>query len=215
MKKPLNLLIFDDSDEMRESLEWLVGRNPDLQLLGVYAHVNNIEAVLNTHQPDVILMDIQMPGRSGIEALEIIKSQHSDIQVIMLSNFEEEQYIFQSIQKGASGYLIKSMAMTELMPALETVMSNGSPLSPRIARTILDHFQKIKIAPDYSLSPREHEVLTHLTEGKATKTIAAQLFLSELTVSNHIRNIYRKLHVHSRSEAVAKALKENLVQQKD
>ncbi len=162
--------------------------------------------------PDIVLMDIGLPGVNGIEGIRQLKSVAPSAQVIMLTVFDDNEKIFQSICAGASGYLLKSAPPDEIIRSLKDILSGGAPVNAQIARKMLDMFAEI-VSPkgDYRITSAEKEILQRLVAGMAKKQIAHDLGISFHTVDTHLRNIYAKLQVHSRSEAVAKALKERLL----
>ena len=162
--------------------------------------------------PDLILMDIGLPGLSGIEGIRRAKDISPSVKVVMLTVFEDSDTIVQAIAAGASGYLHKGAPIEETLESLKSILAGGAPMTPQIARKMLDLFAA-RTAPtaDYSLTPREHEILKLLVDGLTKKEIADKLFLSFHTIDNHLRNIYTKLRVQSRSSAVSKALKERLL----
>ena len=162
--------------------------------------------------PDIVLMDIGLPGMSGIEGVRQIKSKASSIEVVILTVFEESEKVFEAISAGASGYLHKSSSLEVIVDSLESILAGGAPINPQIARKVLEMFAHLATPQsDYHLSPREKEILAHLVEGLTKKEIANKLFLSFHTIDNHLRNIYTKLQVQSRTSAVSKALKERLL----
>ena len=215
MKKQVKILIFEDDEDMREGLAWLIINQVKFELSGAYPDANNILNLIRQFEPDVVLMDIQMPGTSGIDALKIIKVIKPNTHVIILTTFEDEDNIFDAISYGASGYLLKINVTTEIVKAIDEVLDGGSPMNARVARKVMRYFSELKdiktLIPDYNLTTREKEILTHLSEGKSGKMIAKTLFISEQTVGNHIRHIYDKLEVHTRAEAVSKAYREKLL----
>ncbi len=212
MKAKTRLLLFEDNTDMREGLAWVLRNATDLELLNSFGEANDIEDILQRYTPEVILMDIQMPGISGIDALKIIKAQKPDIHVIILTSFDDEDNIFSAIRSGASGYLLKTNVSAEIINAINDVIDGGSPMNARVARKVMGFFKEVKVETlDYQLTTREKEILSHLVNGDSTKTIAKTLFISFQTVGNHIRHIYEKLQVHSRAEAVTKAHREKLI----
>jgi len=166
--------------------------------------------------PDVVLMDIGLPGMSGIDAIARLKRDHPRVEIVVLSVFEDDESVFRAICAGASGYLAKPAMPQQLVEAVEHAFGGGTPMSPHIARKVLEMFKEYAPPPsaDYHLTAREREVLELLVQGEDYKSIAERLFLSVFTVRAHLRNIYDKLHVHSKSQAVAKALKERVVPRK-
>ena len=162
--------------------------------------------------PEIILLDIGLPGMSGIEGIAPIHARSPSTQVLMLTVHKDSDNVFEALCAGASGYLLKPASPARIVEAIEDVRRGGAPMSPQIARKVLDMFTHLAVRPkDYGLSQREREVLHLLVDGLTQKRIAERLFLSEHTINTHIRNIYAKLHVHSRSGAVAKALRERLI----
>jgi DNA-binding NarL/FixJ family response regulator len=212
MNQPIQVLIFEDNKTMREGLIWMLRSHDQFACVGVYADANNIKDIITQHTPDIVLMDIQMPGLSGIDALKIIKALKPTVHVVILTSFDDEDHIFSAMRNGASGYLLKSPTPSDLVRALNEVMDGGSPMNAHVARKVMNYFtrpaQKIS---DYNLTSREKEVLGLLTEGDSPKMIAKTLFISEQTVGNHIRHIYEKLEVHTRGEVIAKVLKEKII----
>jgi DNA-binding NarL/FixJ family response regulator len=158
--------------------------------------------------PDVVLMDIELPGMSGIEGIQKIREKHPEIDTIMLTVHEDDKMVFNSLCAGATGYLIKTTPPARLLEAIKDVKEGGAPMSAGVARMVIQSFQS---SPQKILTPRESEILSLLCEGKSYKMIAAALFISQGTVHSHIKNIYRKLEVNSKSEAVAKAFQEKLI----
>ncbi|MCB0819255.1 MAG: response regulator transcription factor [Bacteroidetes bacterium] len=210
----IRVLVFEDNFKLRESLYFLINSEEDLECCGTYPDCKSLEKVIEETKPDVILMDIEMPGISGIEAARIIKSKFPGLPVLMQTVFHDDSHIFNAICAGASGYLLKSSSSEAYAQAIRDVFNGGSPMSGPVARRVLELFQKNVIpseTKDYDLTQKEKEVLAWLIEGKSFKQIAASIGISYETVRSHMKNIYSKLHVHSNTEAVIKALKEKLV----
>lgn len=162
--------------------------------------------------PDVILLDIGLPGMSGVDAVPRIKSISPSTHVIMLTVHDEDENVFRAISGGASGYLLKMSSPESVVGAIRDVLQGGAPINPQIARKVLDSFARASAqATDYGLTAREREILELVVEGLPKQKIAEKIFLSYHTVDSHLRNIYQKLHVNSRSRAITKALKEKLV----
>ena len=208
--KPMNIRvsIVEDSRGTRESLAELLGRAPALSCVG--AHPNGEEALrqIPVEKPDVVLMDINLPKMNGIECVERLKQTMPKTQVLMLTTYDESDLIFDSLRKGASGYLLKNMPPAELIQAIEQVHAGGAPMSMQIARKVVNHFQKIKKPQSdmEQLTKREHEILALLAKGYFYKEIADQLGVTLSTVRAHLHAVYEKLHVQSRTEAVVKFL---------
>lgn len=209
----IRVSVFDDNNALRDSLYYLISGTPGFVIAGAYPDCSKLLDHLRKDLPDVILMDIDMPGLNGIEATALIKSHFPDINVLILTSYEDSTKIFDAIQSGATGYLLKKTTPAKIMEAITEVSQGGAPMNANIARKVLEFFsQKKNIAEnEYDLSPREKDVLACLVKGDSYKMIAARCFISMGTVCTHINNIYKKLHVNSKSEAVAKAIKEHLI----
>ncbi|GAB4008479.1 response regulator transcription factor [Spirosoma sp. KCTC 42546] len=205
----IRVSIFDDNDSLRETLALVFDATDDLIVTGKYPNaLTAVEEVLY-NQPDVILMDIDMPGRTGIEAVKLIRAQTTRPKILMLTVFEDVERIFAAISAGAVGYLLKKTPADKIIESIHEVMSGGAAMTPSIALKVLDAFRQPKVA-DFLLTDKEKEVLQRLVEGDSYKLIAHHCGISMGTVRTHIVNIYEKLHVNSKSEAVAKALKTGL-----
>lgn len=205
--------IVEDHPDIRMGVSYVLNSSPGLRLAGTYGTAEECLQHLDEEMPDVILMDINLPGMSGIEATRSVKARHPRIEIVILSVLEDDQNVFRAICAGASGYVTKPILPAQLPEVVEQAFAGGTPMSPHIARRALELFRRYAPPPssDYQLTPRELNVLKLLTEGDDYKLIAQKLFLSIFTVRAHIRNIYDKLHVHSKSQAVSKALIENVL----
>lgn len=180
--------------------------------MGAYQNPLEVNRHLETLKPDLLIMDIDMPGMTGIEAVTRVRKVNRDIPILMLTVFDDNEHVFDALCAGASGYLLKKHISSKLFPAIEEVLEGGSPMSPSIARSVLASMHK-KTLPEnpYQLTVREKEVLTSLSKGNSYKLIADEIHISIDTVRSHIRKIYEKLHVHSQTEAISKALNEKLI----
>jgi DNA-binding NarL/FixJ family response regulator len=213
----VKVTVFEDRRQVREAMCLLIEGTSGLELSGAWPDCQNLIGNLKRNLPDVVLMDIEMPGMNGIEAVRIIKEEFPLVVVVMQTVFEDEDKIFDAICNGASGYLLKDTPPAKLMDSIVEAYHGGSPMSPAIARKTLKLFQQFMTPvgnsskEDYHLTTREKEVLQCLVKGFSYKMIASECVISFDTVRTHIRNIYQKLHVASMSEAVAKAIKERLV----
>ena len=211
--------IVEDHPSYREVISEIVEATPGMELVGVFSELEGAIDTIAT--ADVILMDIGLPGMTGIEGTVLAKAKNPAVKVIMVTNFNDDERVFQAIAAGADGYLLKKSSTTKILEAIQETMQGGASMAPFIARRVLDVLkggqaarQEAGTNPTASediLSVREREVLGLLVEGLNYRTIADRIFISPETVRNHIRNIYEKLHVHSRSEAVAKAIRQNLL----
>jgi len=211
----IKVLIYDDNASRRESLGMLLDSYPNISVTGNFPNCLNLIEQITALQPDVILMDIQMPGISGIEAVKQINKLFPNIKVIMQTVFEDEEKIFDALRFGAGGYLLKKDNPEKIVSAIEDIMLGGAPMTPVIANKVLQFFRGEQNSDhpinDYGLSDREKAVLKFLVEGKSYKMIAETMCISYHTVNSHVRKIYDKLQVHSAGEAVNKAVRQNIV----
>lgn len=206
MESSIHTAIVEDDPEIRQLLQLLVGNSPGFRCEYVYPDAESAIADLNGRMVDVILMDIELPGKTGIECVGELREMGLKADILMLSVRDEEDAIFRSLCAGASGYLLKGTPPVQLLQAIRECHEGGSPMSPAIARKVVASFQKtVPTADSHGLSEREEEVLRLLCAGENYKTIADQLFVSANTVKAHIKHIYSKLHVRNRAEAVSKA----------
>jgi len=209
---PTRIVIFEDNDRLRESLATLLQHSGDYLVVGHYNNCNDATEVTLMHLPDVVLMDIDMPGKSGIEGVTMVKEANPETAVIIYTVIEDNDKLFQCLCAGANGYLLKKTPPQKLFDAIQEVLIGGAPMSPQIARKVLGSFHVRTHRISYDLSPREAEVLQYLIKGYGTKQIASELFISFDTVRSHLKNIYQKLHVNCGKEAIVKALRERIVQ---
>lgn len=213
--KVIVVAIVDDDVEIRDGLQWILKNSDGFICSGVYKNYHEAVAGLEKHTPDVVLMDIGLPGKSGIECVQELKVQFPEVQFIMQTVYADDEKIFESLRAGAVGYLLKKTPTTKVLQSISDAYNGGAPMSGEIARKVLHYFQtpkKKNILNEISgLSEREIEVLKLLTEGHSYKIIADKLFVSVHTVRFHLHNIYEKLHVNSRAEAVAKVTREKTV----
>jgi len=209
MNKPIRVSIVDDEVDLRENIAGYVDAAKGFHCVSVHSSAEEALAHLPQEKPDVVLMDINLGGMSGIECVRQLKPLMPEAQVVMLTVFEDTDKIFSALAAGASGYLLKRVAPAKLLDAIREVHEGGSPMSAPIARKVVQSLQTSRSAGDATaeLSPREREVLDGLAEGQAYKQIADKLGVSIHTVRNYIRRVYEKLHVRSSAEAVAKYLR--------
>jgi len=205
---PIKVCIVEDNADMRESVALLLNQAPGLRCVSTYASAEAAVRDLPAQKPDVALVDIHLPGMNGIECVAKLKARLPQLQVLMLTRYEQSDMIFDSIRAGASGYLLKHTPAAELIQAVEQVHCGGAPMTMQVARKVINHFQQIqKPASDVEkLTLREQEVLNLLAKGYLYKEIADHLGITINTLRNHLRTIYDKLHVHSRTEATVKYL---------
>ena len=211
--KPIEVLIYEDNDDMRNGLAQLISRTAGLKLAGAFADCMMAEAQVKSLIPDVILMDIDMPGITGIQAVQLIRHFDTDVQILMVTVFDTNEKIFDALCAGASGYLLKKTAPSKIVEAINDVYTGGTPMTPEIAKKVLGHFSKqpLKNKDHYNLTDREKDILFCLAQGYSYKMIAGQLQISIDTVRFYIKQIYLKLQVNSAPEAIAKALREQIV----
>ncbi|MCF8365512.1 MAG: response regulator transcription factor [Bacteroidales bacterium] len=207
-EEKIHVAIVEDEDEIRELMQQIIDRSPGFACKHVYKDCESALESIKSALPDVVLMDIQLPGMSGIEGIEKMKPELPDTDFIMLTIRDEEDIVFRSLCAGATGYLLKDTPPVKLLASIREVREGGSPMSPGIARKIAISFQPSK---DNPLSEREKEVLTWLANGENYSTISTKLFISGNTVRAHIKSIYRKLQVNSRAQAVITAIKQKLI----
>jgi DNA-binding NarL/FixJ family response regulator len=207
------IVIYDDNRSLRESLQHLINYSKDLLLLGSFETARNVSTEVLELAPDVILMDIDMPGVNGIEAVKIIRQFNQKVAILILTVFDDNQHVLDAICAGASGYLLKKHVSEKLPDAIHEVLNGGAPMSPGIARLVIHSIQLTprSLENKYSLTPKETEILCSLSKGNSYKMMAADLSISIDTVRTHIKRIYEKLQVHSQTEAVAKAVNEKIV----
>jgi len=206
---PINVSIVEDDDGIRESLAILIEGSPGYRCVSAHASAEDALRQIPLKCPDVLLMDINLPRMSGIDCVRRLKAQRPGIQILMLTMYEDNDLIFKSLIAGASGYLLKRTPPAKLLEAIEEVHRGGSPMTGKIARAVVQYFRDMRgsFSEEESLSKRELEILDLLAKGYRYKEIADALGISFDTVRSHLRNIYDKLHVHSRTEAVVKYLR--------
>lgn len=213
-KDMIKVLIYEDNPQLREGLSMLINGSDGYEVQATYKNCANVVEEVEAWKPDVILMDIDMPGVNGIEGLKLIRQKNLDVKILMLTVFDDNKNVFESLKAGANGYVLKKTPPAKLLEYIGEAASGGAPMTASIATQVLKMFSEIQ-APssgeNYNLSDREKEVLQFLVNGYSYKMIAAEMYISIDTVRSHIKNIYEKLHVNSKSEAVAKAFKDKLL----
>ena len=211
---PIKVAVFDDNAYRRESLCMLINSSPKMNCTGTFFDCSNVIADVRKSAPDVVLMDIDMPNVNGIEGVKLIRINFPKVQVLMQTVFEDDDKIFASICAGASGYILKKSSPAQLLQAIEDVHNGDAAMTASIAKKVLTAFQKnvfYENNQEISLTPREKEVLSYLVKGYSHKMVASACELSIHTVNTHIKKIYEKLHVNSKSEAVARAFKDRIL----
>lgn len=210
----IKVAIFEDNRNLREGLFQLIDGSNGFRCVGAFPNCDKLIQNLKESKPDVVLMDIEMPGLSGIEAIKILKENFPEVKVLMETIFEDNNKIFDSICNGAEGYILKNTSPVLILSAIKEIYEGGAPMTPSVASKVLKMFKKNSTSTskeELDLTEREKEILKSLVEGMSYKMIAATYFISIDTVSGHIKNIYKKLQVHSKSEAVAKAIRGRIV----
>lgn len=209
----INVALIEDQHEVREGLAALINGTPGFRCTGSFRTMEDALRALSGQLPDVVLTDIGLPGMSGTDGIRILKERHPDLPIVALTVYDHEGEIFNALCAGANGYLLKNTPPARLLECLREVLQGGAPMSPEVARRVINLFREFK-PPErasHNLTQQETELLKLLVEGHNYKTAAAELSISINTVKFHLKNIYEKLQVHSKSEAVAKALRERIV----
>jgi DNA-binding NarL/FixJ family response regulator len=210
----IKVVIFEDNSNLRRGLTTLINGSSGFTCVGAFGNCDGLIKNIMDTTPDVVLMDIEMPGMDGIEAVKILKPQFPGIKILMETIFEDDEKVFHSICSGAEGYILKNTPPSQILEAIREIHEGGAPMTPSIASKVLAMFKagtSFSSDETYNLTDREMEILKLLVDGMSYKMIAEKCFVSIDTVSSHVKNIYRKLQVHSKSAAVAKAIKKKIV----
>jgi DNA-binding NarL/FixJ family response regulator len=208
----IKVSIYEDNEALRESFISIIEGSDEFEYIGAYGDGRQIIVDIEVNKPDVIMMDIDMPYINGIEASALVKSQFPEINILIVTVYEDKEKIFDALCAGATGYILKKSSVVEIINAISEIHAGGAPMSASIARKVMDYFTKKDLpSNDYALSAREKDILKCLMNGDSYKMVASNLFISSGTVRVHINNIYKKLHVNSKSEAVIKAINEKLI----
>jgi len=202
------VLIVEDDQEIRNSFTLIVNSSQKFTVVNAYGKCEDAIDNLSRDKAEIILMDIELPGMNGIQGTKIIKDKAPHTDIVMVSVYEDSELVFEALKAGASGYITKSANYMELLGALEEIIRGGAPMSSKIARMVIDNFH---VNPNSPLTKRETEILQLISEGKTYTQISEELFISKETAKTHIKNIYSKLQVNSKSEAIAKATQERLI----
>ncbi|KAA9346350.1 MULTISPECIES: response regulator [Larkinella] len=204
----IGICIVEDDNLIRDGFALLINSTYGFKIINTYYRCEDALKNIHSDSPDVVLMDIELPGMNGIEGIARIKKLRPKTNIIVVTVYENDELVFKALCAGAGGYLTKNMQPTRLLEAIRDIQEGGAPMSTNIARMVVASFQKNRNSP---LTARETEVLELLSKGKSYTTIAEQLFVDKETIRTHIKNIYWKLEVHSKAEAIEKAIKERLI----
>lgn len=209
----IRISIYEDNSNLRDSLASLLKLTGEYLVVASYGNCQDVEKQVSADRPDVILMDIDLPEVNGIEAVRRIRQFDRQVQILMITVFDDNSHVYDALYAGANGYLLKKYISDKLIHAIQEVLQGGAPMSPAIARMIISNMQQAPPSQsnDYQLTNREKEILLWLSKGNSFKMIAAELNISLDTVRTHIKRIYDKLHVRSQIEAVSKAINEKIV----
>jgi DNA-binding NarL/FixJ family response regulator len=207
----ISVAIYDDNKARRESLKAVIELTPEMQFAGSYENCDQI--IENTKQitPDIILMDIEMPGVNGIQGVTLVKKHFKQIKIIMQTAFDDDEKVFAALQAGAEGYILKSADVMQIVNSIKDVINGGAAMTPSIALKVMRYFSNNAQTNNYNLSPKETEVLNYLSQGLSYKMVADKMGISYFTVNNHVKKIYEKLQVHSLTEAVNIAHRQKLL----
>ena len=209
-EKNIRVVIIEDHADFREGLFHMISATLGFSCVGKYGSAE--KALGEFPQCDVVLLDIHLPGKSGIESIPALKKECPTAQIVMMTGLDDDDNIFNAILAGADGYLLKKTSPVKVLTAIEDAAAGGTPMTPYVARRVIEHFkQSLPQQIDYLLSEREKEILSELVNGLDNRTIADKLFISYETVRNHLKHIYEKLHVTSRTQAVSKAIIEKII----
>jgi DNA-binding NarL/FixJ family response regulator len=213
----IKVVLYEDNKQLREGLAMLIQGTEGFSVVNSYRNCNHVETEIEQDKPDIVLMDIDMPGTGGIDGLKRIRAQQHPCKILMLTVFDDRKSIFEAVRAGADGYLLKKTQPAKLLEHLKDLYEGGSPMTASIARQIIEMFNQLheageaKKGEEFNLTQREKEVLQLMVKGYTYKTASTELYISVETIRSHIKNIYEKLHVNSKSEAVAKAFKNKLL----
>jgi DNA-binding NarL/FixJ family response regulator len=211
MMESIKVLLYEDNTRLRNMLSMLIENTDGYTLCGAYENPSDIVSNVRAGKPDVILMDIEMPKVNGLEGVKRIRSENKHIFIIMWTVYDSDNYLFEALKQGANGYLLKGTSPTQILESVTEVFNGGAPMTPSVAKRVLQYFSNTTNKTEARLTARETEILASMVDGNSYKMIGEELCISLQTVKTHLKNIYDKLHVHSQTEAVAKAIKERLV----
>jgi DNA-binding NarL/FixJ family response regulator len=211
--RPITVAVIEDHPEFRDYLTALIGGSEGFDCAGGFRSIEEALPQISTRVPDVILLDIGLPGMNGIDGIRLFKDRYPEILLLTLTVHDDDERIFDALCAGASGYLLKKTQPAQLVASVKEAANGGAPMSPEVARRVIELFRQIRPPEraDYNLTPHEVRILKLLVEGHNYKTAANKLGVAPTTINFHLQNIYQKLQVHSKTEAVAKALRNHLI----
>lgn len=207
----ISILIYEDNDLLRENMGRMLTARNEFEVKGMFDNVANVMGQIKNFRPDIILMDIDMPGLTGIDAVHMVRAAGFKTLIMMLTVFDDSQHVFEALCAGASGYLLKKHLSARLCDSIKELQNGGAPMSPGVAQMVIRSMHKKHAKNPYNLTLREMEVLTSLSKGYSYKRVATEIGIRVDTVRSHIKNLYEKLQVHSQAEAMAKAANEKLI----
>ncbi len=207
----MRIVIVEDNNLLRENLVLLLGGEADFEITGRFATAEQALDFLLAEPPDLLLVDIGLPGMSGIELIRQVKQHYPDLDIMVHTVFDNRDTVFAAIKAGATGYILKGATPRELVESIHCLLQGGAPMSPKIARSVIREFQGVEVGEEYLLTPREKEILAGMEQGHTYKELGARLNISPHTIHSHIKKIYEKLHAKSRREALVVARKKGIL----
>jgi DNA-binding NarL/FixJ family response regulator len=213
MHEPVRVMIVEDQPDVRDGLRFLIEHTPSYCCTGVFGSMEEALPAISTAVADVVLVDLGLPGMSGVDGIDELSRRHPQLRLVVLTIYDDDDRIFDALCAGAAGYLLKKTPPARLIDCLNDVMNGGAPMSPHVASRVISLFREVRppSKAEHHLTPHEVRILSLLGEGHSYKTAAAALKSTVNTVAFHMKSIYRKLQVHSKAEAVAKALRQRIV----
>ncbi|MGV6830546.1 MAG: response regulator [bacterium] len=208
MIKKIQVIIIEDNEPLAQGFKTIINKTNNYEVVGLYSNCEDAISQLKNDKPKIILMDIELPGMNGVEGTKKIKTKYPEIEIIIVTVYENSETVFDALCAGASGYLSKNASRFELVTSLDEVLEGGAPMSINIAKMVVNSFRK---STSSILSERETEVLTLLASGKSYNSVAEALFISVNTIRFHVKNIYEKLQVNTKEEAISKANKDRII----
>jgi len=207
----MRVAIVEDNTMLRENLTLLIGGEPDIEVCCHFGTAEEALPVVIKNKPDILLVDLGLPGMSGIDLIRQVKARHHDLEIMVYTAFDARNTVFSAIKAGATGYILKGATPRELIESIHNLANGGAPMSPKIARAVIGEFQNSEYDDQYLLTAREKEILLHLEKGLTYNQVGSELSISPHTIHSHIKKIYEKLHAKSRREALSKARRKGII----